>query len=366
LVTALFEGALWRNGETWPVNRVLEAQTHNQNAIWMRGELGQSYYAYKWAALQRHRYRVIAVGSSRVMKFNARLLSPASGPFYNTGGMVHNLEDLNSLAEALPDARLPIVILLGIDMWWFNPNYESQEGFKAGIAEDSAYDWKAHLTLVRKSGKILRAMRASGSDRAMAPMDPANGIGLEAKFQHRGFRPDGSVESGLLFPGPTFTDRERPPIALRVRHGGNLFEHTSGISMQRIALLRKALQTFRRRGVTVFTFLPPLANEVVTAVEKEPDQKNLWHQYRQMLPKICAEEKTLFCDASSPDRFGYADGVMADGIHAMETFHAVILREWLKNPAADEALPGTQKHIAALLASPTTNLWFPDYTAAAN
>lgn len=364
ILAAAIEGSLWRVGETWPVDKALDAQTRNEDAIWMRGKLGQSYMAYKWSAINRRHYRVLAVGSSRVMKFNGKLLSPVSGPFYNTGGMIRNLNDLESFADALHSGIAPKVILLGIDMWWLNPSFASKEGFKAGIHDDPATDWKAHLTVVRKSAEIVQAARKSRSDREMSPLDPANAIGLDATFKHRGFRVDGSLESGLLFTDEKFTDRETPPIAQRVRTGGNRFERATGLSAQRIAVFRRALQKLRGKGITVLTFLPPVANEVVAAMEKEPGQKSVWLQYRQVLPRICLEEKTLFCDASSPARFGYPDGVMSDGIHAMETFHAAILREWLKNPQADAALPGTRGHVEALLASPKTNLWYPDYSAA--
>lgn len=364
-IAALIEGYLWSTGETWPVAKVHDVQAQRPTAIWMRGSLDQSFYSYKWAGIERTRPRVLAVGSSRVMKFSSKMLAPESGKFYNAGGIIQNIQDLDSFASALTAPLEPQVIFLGIDMWWLNPAYKTEDSFDSGKAYDAAYDWRAHLTIAPKVLSMYRRTRHPAVKKNMTSLAAQDGIGLEAILVHRGFRADGYFQDGIDYTGGPFVDYAPivPSAADQVRLKSVRFVQAENLSPEGIALLHHALKTLRSKGIIVCTFLPPVTNEIVGLLETVPGQSSLWHQYLQQVPRICKEEGTYFVDANSPKKFGCDDRVMVDGIHCMDTFEVRILREWLKNKPVSEAMPGTARRVSELLAAPGTNRWLPDYAA---
>jgi hypothetical protein len=171
------------------------------------------------------------------------------------------------------------------------------------------------------------------------------------------------MNRGLLFiPGP-FIDRAKPPISKRVRTGTSRFKVAPALSPERLALLRRALSTMRRKKITVFAFTPPVANEVLQVINSIPEQQKMWREYLRIVPQICREEQTIFCDASTPAVLGFKDDVMFDGIHAMDTFHVAILQRWLRDSRDQALLPGTKERGEALLRAPKTNAWYPDFSA---
>jgi hypothetical protein len=52
---------------------------------------------------------------------------------------------------------------------------------------------------------------------------------------------------------------------------------------------------------------------------------------------------------------------MIDGFHAYETFHAVLMREFLRQSEVAQALPGALPVIEAGLQSPRTNPWLVNW-----
>jgi hypothetical protein len=107
----LLEVVLWRTGESWPLAKVLGTQGQRRDALFLRGLLDQSLYAYKWRAVLERRPRVLALGSSRVMKFRAEMFGEDAADFYNAGGLVTSIEDLEQFVERLPADQTPRVVV---------------------------------------------------------------------------------------------------------------------------------------------------------------------------------------------------------------------------------------------------------------
>ena len=326
----------------------------------MRGLLDQGFYAYKWAGMETAQPRVLTLGSSRAMKFRGQMFAPASGPFYNAGGLVQNLDDLVAFANGLPQQK-PQVILLGIDMWWLNAARPAHEGYSTGIHYDAARESTAHLLILRKFRRNWPRLRAA---RALSSSDR---IGLKAKASNEGFRADGSIaQTAARARQQHFTDPEIPPIAERIRGGQDRFEWTTGVSPQRLEKLRTALQTLQGKGVHVLLYAPPLDSHSARLMATMPQQQRMWASYRTELPRLCRELKIPFCGAWTPAALGLDDRAMFDGVHAEETLHLHILRTWLRDSAARKLLPGTQERVEMLLRSPRTGVWYPDYGAVEN
>jgi len=363
IVAAVFEAALWRSGESWPVKRTLEAQARDAGAIALRGLLDQSFYAYKHAGLRRARPRVLALGSSRVMKFRAAMFGADAPRFYNAGGLVVNVEDLVAFADALARAEAPAVVLLGVDMWWLNAARPAEDGFSRGIHEDGARSWQGHVLAWRELLRRSDMLRATLP--ALAPgAGTARRIGLQARLHGEGFRHDGSLESGLPVPadarGWRFVDRERPTVARRIRRGVELFEPTHGVAPARVARLRRGLLRLRGRGCLVVGFAPPVYSGAAALLEQDERHRRLWREYREVLPRLFAALDMPYVDASTPARLGLDDRYLLDGFHPEETFLVHLLRRMLQDPRVAGALPTAGAAVERALASPRTNYWHAD------
>lgn len=366
LALAVHEAALWRTGESWPLGRVLAAQERDPHAIFMRGLIDQSIAAYKWAALVRRRPALVALGSSRVMHVRAGMFGADSPAFYNLGGILSRVENLAEFVERLPPGYAPRVVLLGVDVWWFNAARPPAEPI--GFEADGVLRWQGHLLAFREFARDRSLLAA-----ALGSLRPGAGagdrIGLHARLSGEGFRGDGSLDSGLPLPqdeaGWRFVDRERPPVLRRIRRGTHFFEVTDGASPQRLALLRETLARLVARGALVAGFAPPLATEAARLLEADPRHARLWREYREQVPRVFAELGLPFLDASTPATLGLDDRYLIDGLHAEETFHLHVLLRLIEDPRLDRALPTARRAIGRALASPRTNYWRADYAGGA-
>lgn len=351
LMVALIETVLWQTAETWPITRVIAQQRTAPQRLFMRGLLDQGFFRYKSLQFEEKKPKVLVLGSSRVMEFRAEMFGVRSNEFFNAGGLIQDLSDLQTLAEGLKDP--PEIIILGIDFWWFNGNKPLANGLALGRAREAALDWQEHVRVLRKfkSSKARKpawaAWRARSED-----------IGIEARTAGVGFRGDGSMRYN--FPEPDaewkFVDHEKPPIAERIRNSSAQFTPSSGLSEERVQLLEKALETLVKRNVLVLGFLPPVSSEAGRLLDASAVHSELWRKVRVRIPQVFRSVGMPFVDASRTD-----DLLLVDGIHAAETFHLHLLKSFLENERVRQAFSGLDVLLSRSLASKKTNPWHPDY-----
>lgn len=362
-VAAGVELLLWRSGESWTIDHVIEAQQRDPSLRFLRRYVDQGLYRYKYLGLVKRRPRILALGSSRVMQFRAPMFGDDSAAFFNAGGMIQNLADLESFVRLVPDSLMPRVIILGVDMWWLNDNYVRPEGFSSGIHFDGATSWQNHLTAARELLLHPSALRAA--IRAATNGGGQRGIALHAREYGDGFRSDGSLASRLAAPstrsGWQFVDRERPTIPERIRRGGDRFEAASALSPTRLVRLRAVLMTLHRHGVLVLGFNPPVSSIAGTLLEIDDHHRELWREYRARVPALFEELALPFVNAATPGELGLDDRYLIDGFHAEETFHLYLLRRFAADALVARTLPTMRAAVDRAISSPNTNFWFADF-----
>jgi hypothetical protein len=359
-LAALLETMFQVTAESWPMARVAAYQQRNPRSIFLRGYIDQDFYGYRSRNLAERRPRIVALGSSRVMQFRATMFGADSAAFYNAGGMIQNLQDLQAAAHLLPDSALPAVVFLGVDMWWLNESVPATPGLQQVLEGNHAPAWQLRLAAARR---MARQPAEAARVLAAAIASPVEGaIGIAARAKGTGFRQDGSYDYNLPIPrdsaGWQFVDRADPPLAPRIRNGTHRFERTAGISARRLDSLRSAVAQLTRRGVLVAGFLPPLASEASALMEAVDGQRRLWREYRTAVPAIFGSMNLPFVDASTPQALGLDDRYMLDGFHAGETFHLHLLRALLEgSPNLRARLPNVLPAVERSLAAEGTNFW---------
>lgn len=372
LPVAAFELSLWRAGETTPIGAVCQALADRPGALFGRQFFDQGLYRFKWVFLSRQDPEILALGTSRVMQFRRQMFGDRSGAFFNAGGMIQNLRDLEEFVAALPPSARLSCVLLGVEFSWFNERAAAEmelfRSFSKSIRHDAGFDGVAHgqvfQQVLRKgwtsagpgpSWSVLAGAWRGGGAADMGAW------GFMARNRHMGFRPDGSFDYGLPAPTDwTFQDREQPPVLERIRNGTHGFAPVPALSEKRVEQFLGCLQALKARGITVLCFAPPYSPAVAAALETDPGLRKAWLQYRSELPPRIRAAGAVYVDASSPAAMGMDDRCMRDGLHAMETFHVRLLAALAADPNAAGAK--IDAACASRLASdPRANPWFPNY-----
>jgi hypothetical protein len=366
------EVLLWHVGETVPIYSVQKRMT--DDALFLRQHLDQGLYRFKWLSAKDPQSRIVALGTSRVMQFRRPMFGSRGSEFFNAGGMIQHVGDLEAYVAATADGPAPDVVILGVEFVWLNADYiaslEAFRSFDKGILQDDALDGFAHAQLLQRmlKGALNKNVEASvGKDLSEARTHQrtatAPRLGMLAYRQNTGFRSDGSYDYGLAWPdGAGFVDRESPTVAERLARGESGFEDSSGLSAEHVDTLLRSVRSLTDRGTRVLCFLPPYPEAIVDALTLHPGLQQAWRQYGAELPVQLRDAGAVCLDGSRPSQLGLTDTCMRDGLHAMETFHLKLLGRFSKeDPSLN--LGFSADAVQGMLDSPKTNPWFPDYRA---
>jgi len=372
LLLVAFESSLWRAGETTPIGRVCRALEERPDALFGRQFFDQALYRFKWVFLSRQDPETLALGTSRVMQFRREMFRDRSATFFNAGGMIQNLRDLEEFVAALPPSTRLSCVILGVEFSWFNERaaaeMENFQRFSRSIRYDAGFDGVAHgqvFQQVLRNGWMSDGPGPSWSVLAGAwrggGATDMDAWGFMARNRCMGFRSDGSFDYGLPAPADwTFKDREQPPVLERIRNGTHGFKPVSSLSESRVEQFLGCLKALKARQISVLCFAPPYSSGVVAALEADPGLQNAWRQYRLELPSRIRAAGAAYVDASSPAMLGMDDRCMRDGLHAMETFHVRLLAALAADPNAAGAKIDVARAFWPAVAL-SANPWFPIY-----
>ncbi len=149
LLVVVFEILLHRAGETALVRSVCSAMTERApDGLFMRQFFDQGLYRFKHLSILRRKPEVVALGTSRVMQFQARMFGADSKRFFNAGGMVQHVRDLEQFVAGLPTNTSICAVIVGVEYWWFNEAWaktaEREKCLAQHIRRDDALDGFAH------------------------------------------------------------------------------------------------------------------------------------------------------------------------------------------------------------------------------
>lgn len=183
--------------------------------------------AYKLSGIKFTKPDILVVGSSRTMQFRREFFSRS---FYNAGGVASGVEQLEDFINRLLVIHKPRVILIGVDMWWFNQNHPY-------AAPDYVHTANApSKNLLQKEMEINKYLAYA----------PAHGrMGYSAMQHDLGFAPDGSYYgplSTLTLASLQFHDTYE-----RIERGGLTFEHSANFSNEKVTLFLKTINQLEKK-----------------------------------------------------------------------------------------------------------------------
>ncbi len=330
-VIFIFEFMAIYSGELIPIEYVVKFQNNSSlDSYYGRKIIDQEFYKYKYFSFLAKKPDILVVGSSRVMQIREGIFDPYYS-FYNAGGIIQSLSDLNDLEILLENNYKPKYIILGLDIWWFGQKAELESGLNEGIIEkDSAYNWKSHLAVYKYLIKLLFNPNELFAIFNNQLLDNSLGYyGFQA-LEGNGFRNDGSFiyenYNKEMEVNDAYVDRETPPIIDRLKNGSKQFVFDNDFDKLKLSILDKFLKFCKNNDIKVIGMAPPFSTEVYKELNYSINYKNLLIPYQEDLPKVFSNYGFYFFDASDITKLGLNDKYMYDGIHGTETALAKIFK----------------------------------------
>ncbi|RRD70860.1 MULTISPECIES: hypothetical protein [unclassified Desulfovibrio] len=322
---------VFRSGDV-AVERAVDAQAGGDFALFGSG-ISQDFVDYKLQLYARVKPAVAAVGSSRVMQFRSAYFRSS---FLNVGGTAGNLPVLRSTLEAMLRTHRPEAVLIGLDFWWFMPQW-NPDPFTEEPPTSGSYNYG--FESLKKPWTWLLEGKISARDLAASLLPGSLGgfrsgrYGIMAQQTDDGFGPDGS----WYYTGES-TGQKRPfdyqfsDTLSQIRHGIKAFyrakplpdsRDAGGISSAHLDAFAEIYCRLVSRGIAVFVFISPLSTRALDAMRQhEADYPHLFHLRNALL-----ERGINVMDFTDPRSFASGDCEFFDGFHGGEVTYVRMLRD---------------------------------------
>ena len=308
-------------GEFKDIEENIETQRKNPNVLIGLGYNEQTTY-YKLVNANYYQAEVIALGSSRVMQFKEEFFKSS---FYNCGGAVNwNYDEYVNFLENL--TYKPKVIILGVDQWVFNNEWNRNRKKYSSFASIKKID-RNKASMLKQIIKDWSQNKWSFSSLNLYKKN----IGFNGCIKNDGFMLDGSYYYGEIYRRPEERrDYQFSNSFERMKKGDSPFVWGQEIEIETIKQLTSLLQYCVKHNIYVIGFLPPFAPSVCKRMK---DSGN--YSYIDKIPASCKE---IF-DAYGYECYNYTnnegltviDDNFIDGFHGSDIVYGKILNNMIKH-----------------------------------
>lgn len=333
------------SGEVTTLQSVADKQAQPEEHLFARRVVSEETTKYKYLNIQQKDVDVLALGSSRVLELRQETFGDEY-IFYNAGNMLVSLNDLVDFIDSLDEAHKPDIIILGVDMWWFNSSHIETRTFLRKLARrEEAYNWRAYLYASRHLfGELLKdPFYLASILKQRDPLTNSHAIGIAAIENGDGFRRDGSRQYGtyvrMMREDPSYVDREIPTVVERVEIGYSPFEFESSFDERGVTLLNEFLEKAQKRGITVIGIAGPFASDAYQAITHS-HYASFANAFSEQIPPVFKKHGFSFFDFSDIGAWSLADTYMLDGFHATETGISVLFRHMLDALCGEDVVAG--------------------------
>lgn len=351
LVTALFYIVLVRTHEITPTETILERSAQGGVSL-----IGLAYRddtrSYKHTVAGEVAPEVLVLGTSRSMQFRGQFFDTDS--FYNAGGGVAYLTEVQYFLSTLPKEALPKHLLLVLDQYFYNTTWSSVDVGR----EPAAYTCEQP----NRRFALRRAMMDYCDGKyslLQALQTPDDVYGLSAVGRSAGFYGDGSYSYGAAVEHPEkSSDYLFKDSLSRISLGVSRFEYGDMPDETMLEYTEFLLRWCEQNQIQVTAILPPYAPTVWQAMQDSGHYAYIDGILPALEPLFARYGGEIFNYSFLPET---QDAQYIDGFHGSDRVYAVVCARL----ARDSALMGRYFDADALtaLASAEGNpltVTFPD------
>tara|TARA_B110001450_G_scaffold242245_1_gene252374 strand:- start:2015 stop:3133 length:1119 start_codon:yes stop_codon:yes gene_type:complete len=265
---------------------------------------------------------VLALGSSRIMNFRSFFFN-AENDFYNAGGAVQSINGFNLFLNEL--SQYPKLIIINIDQFWFNPNFNDPTGLvdltNSYSSVDILMDSYKRVYFGLLSSKI-NLEKINGSE---------NNIGMNAIMYDEGFRDDGSYQYSRIISSPKeAADYLFSDTFDRIEKGNRRFEYGNIVSQKNIEELNKFLKICENKNIHVVAFLAPFAPSVWDKLVLNESNYEYIFKLDSKLSQVFKNYKHNFFNFEDISKIGVTDLEVIDGVHVSDKASLKMIIEMCK------------------------------------
>jgi hypothetical protein len=316
---------LWASGElTVSIDSVIARQQSSAKQVLFGPAYSNPVKMLKLRATQRRAPRILALGTSIIMEFRAGFFREPEA-FYNAGGGIVFLWELEELLKEIPPEHSPKVLLLGLDQCQFNRVWH-QPYFESRRSPYHDYQDPNPLRVIQDNWlEVYKGYRAGKFSLAcLASRRSVAAVGLRALAEGGGFRNDGSHCLGTIkdegAAHPACWDYHFAKTLERVDNNGERFQYGETVAPERVAILDSFLEECHRRKIHVVAFLPPLAPTVWKRMTARGPK--CYGYIARILPEVgplfTRRGYTLVDHSDAAAALGASDAEFLDGYHPSE------------------------------------------------
>lgn len=294
--------------------------------------------AYKLELYKQARPAVVAIGSSRAMRFRQIFFDK---PFTNMGGAISDPKPGIQLLKELLATHRPDLVILTIDPWWFTP-------------KENIRSFDGRLRMQRNPGQETMTVAATTappppSFNLFLPVKwlfegkiqlsdywplisrhPLEGdwfpqrIGILAYKRLSGFAYDGSSyhDAGSVIGLYPAEDRHFSKTFGLIDRSESGFECGDHVDQSQWQAYQDLLSYLRNRDISVVVMLPPLAGALIDRMST----KGSCYKFIDDLRDRLAKTNTPYFDFYDMRKYGVTDCEFLDGYHPGDTVYARMLK----------------------------------------
>jgi hypothetical protein len=276
---------------------------------------------YKLRELLVRRPAVLAVGTSRVLQIrNFFFKEPQT--FFNGGMVISKIGDLPCLTDEWSRANYrPEVIILGVDHFFFNEQWDDLKG-------KCEYNTKVSgLNLLSKSSLDVYASLIDGKIQLKKVMDNYHLYGLTAIMNSAGFR----TEDGSYYYGKVITDFKNgtkvsfEEAETRIKRGTMRLKWGAEVNENAVNILKSFVDYCAKKNIELVMFMPPYPTSVYKRMVDSGK-----YGYVIKLDSSLSSHNLRVHNFSSLESIGSEDNEAVDGLHGSEVAYLRLIRELCK------------------------------------
>jgi len=286
-------------------------------------------FKYKYELLSNIHPDIIILGSSRTMQFKEEMFN---GAFANAGGAVNHIAEGILFADRVKSKVAPKIVLVGLDVWWFNKDLLRQSFPEHNMLSDQYSEKKlSNLIDYLGTGKVdYEVFRyIIKNDYITNPYTKHDSLGLRAIKYGDGFRADGSrlytstvYGANMLVEDVGFSDTYD-----RISKGERRFNYGSSLSVATKTIFMDFISHVRMLGGEVIFFLPPFSGTVNDFMHEKGAKYSYIYDLKEWLNTL----DIILFDYSDVRSIGANDCEFIDGFHGGDVVSQRILLDIAKN-----------------------------------